>query len=259
MVHDEFVFRGDLAATPLPEMLATVHRHGVPGVMEFARGDDTKRVFFVDGDVIFATSSDRSESLGEHLIRQGRITETQYRVSSEEMLRSPGTRHGTVLVQMGFLRPEELGAAVREQVQLILWNLFNWDSGRVAFRVGRFRDDEVHKIKIPTPRAILSGCKHIADGRSVIARLGGRGMVFSARPRPDHLESLRLESGEQQLLDMVDGRRTLYELCEAGPLGPGLNARVLYAFLELQMIQRESAGSAGIRIQVRGADHSGRG
>lgn len=253
MDRDEFVFRGDLATTPLPEMLATIHRHGVPGVMEFRRDGDTRRVFFVDGDVIFATSSDRAESLGEYLVRQGRITAAQYRVSSDEMTRTPGTRHGTVLVQMGFLQPDELGAAVREQVQLILWNLFNWQEGEVVFRVGRFRDDEVYKIKIPTPRAILSGCKHIGDGRGVITRLGGRSMVYSRKPRPDHLASLRLETAEQQLLDLVDGRRTLYDLCENGPLGPGLNARVLYAFAELQLIEREAV-STGIRIQVRSSD-----
>lgn len=255
MDRDEFVFRGDLATAPLPEMLATIHRHGVPGVMEFRTDLDTKRVFFVEGDVIFATSSDRAESLGEYLVRQGRITAAQYRVSSDEMARSPGTRHGTVLVQMGFLKPDELGAAVREQVQLILWNLFNWDDGAVVFRVGRFRDDEVYKVKIPTPRAILSGCKHIGDGRGVIGRLGGRSMMFSRKPRPDHLASLRLESAEQQLLELIDGRKTLYDLCENGPLGAGLNARVLYAFLELGLVERVAI-SSGIKIQVRSADPS---
>lgn len=254
MAENEFVYRGDLAETPLPEMLATIHRYGVPGVMEFSRGEETKRICFVDGDVIFATSSNREESLGDFLLAEGRITKAQYRISSDELIRSPGKRHGTILVQMGFLRPDELGAAVREQIQAILWSLFNWTEGEVTFRVGRFRDDEVIKMKIPTPQAILSGCKNISDGKSVTTRLGSRHAVFHPLPRPDHLENLKFEADEQQLLDMVDGKRTLVELCEQGPLNPGMNARIVYAYTVLHLIERDRSKESGIKIQVRSSE-----
>lgn len=253
-MEGEFVYRGSLGQTPLPEMLATIHRYGVPGVMEFARDGETRRLFFADGDVIFATSSDRRESLGEFLVRNGRISEEQYESSSEKLAQSPGKRHGAVLVSMGFIRPEELGVAVRQQVEQILWGLFNWDEGSVTFRVGRFRDDEVYKIKIPMPRAIISGCRHIADVKQLTSELGGRTAVLRRCEMPRHLEGLPLEGNERVLLDMVDGRSQLVSLCEKGPESPGLNARILYAFLHLHLVERDSAASGGIRIQVRGGD-----
>jgi hypothetical protein len=253
MGDTDFIFHGNLSQMPLSEMLATIHRHGVPGVMGFSRGDETRKLFFVDGDIIFATSSDRGMSLGDYLVSKGRITKAQHQVSSEQLTRAPGLRHGSVLVQMGFLRKEELGAAVREQVQDILWSLFNWDDGDVEFNVGVFRDDEAYKIKIPTPRAILSGCKHIADAKIVMAKLGSRNTIFSCNPRPDHLENLHLETSERAMLEMVDGRTTLYDLCQNGPLNPGVNARVMYAFLYLQLVRREEVSSSGIRIQVKSA------
>lgn len=253
MSSSDFVYRGDLTTTALPEVLSTVHRYGVPGVMEFARDEERKRVYFFDGDVIFATSTDRTESLGDFLLREGKITKAQLRVSSDEMDRIPGARHGAILLQMGFLTAEELGAAVRGQVQTILWSLFNWDHGSVTFRVGRYRDDEAYKIQIPTPRVILAGCKRIVDAKRVMAVLGVRSTVFAQRPRPQHLASLQLEEPEQRLLDLVDGRRTLLELCEGGPLNPGLNARVLYALEVLGLVEQQAGTSTGIKIQVRGS------
>ena len=250
MAEGAFIYRGNLAQTPLPEMLATIHKYRVPGVMELTHGPLIKRIFILDGDVIFATSSDRRESLGVHLLDAGKITKSQLRVSEEEMARSGGRRHGSVLVELGFLEPEALGAAVREQVQTILWSMFDWADGEVTFRVGRFRDDEVYKIKIPMPAAIVAGCRRITNGKRVTGRLGARTTVFKAAAEPGVIAGLRLSGEDRRLLEMVDGRRTLIELCETGPYSPGMNVRLLYAFWVLSLIERDESGS-GIRIQVR--------
>jgi len=256
MPEGKFIYRGDLSETTLPEMLVTIHRYQVPGVMELSRDQTVKRIYIQDGDVIFATSSDRSESLGDYLLERGKITKAQLRVSNDEMARSPGKRHGTILVELGFLKPEELGPMVRGQVQTILWSMFDWDRGEVTFEVGRFREDEVFKIKVPTLRAILSGCKRMRDGKRITDRLGGRNAVFTKSEPPEHLAALRLEAGERQLLDLVDGRRTLIELCQQGPFSPGINARTLYAMRLLELIEKKGPASSGIRIQVRGGENS---
>ncbi|MCU0235001.1 MAG: DUF4388 domain-containing protein [Thermoanaerobaculales bacterium] len=252
MAEEEFVYRSELERTPLPEILATINRYGVAGVLEVARAGTAKQIFFLDGDVIFATSSDRSESLGEFLRRNGEVTAEQLARSSAELAATPGARHGEILVRMGFLPTEELGRAVRRQVQAIVWSLFNWTEGSVVFKVGTAKQDEVFKIKIPTARAVLAGCRLIEDPKVVTARLGGRGAVFKRLPRPPHLEKFRFEPEERQLLELVDGKRNLYELCESGPLSPGANARVLYGLVELQMVTVDPAGSGKILIQVRG-------
>jgi hypothetical protein len=251
MASEEFVFRGDLESDSLPEMLATIHRHGVPGVLECNFDGLTKCVYFATGDIIFATSTDRSESLGQSLLRDGLITEDQLRLSSDELRRTPGRRHGTVLVQMGFLEPHELGSAVRNQVQSIVWSLFAWTEGTVTFRVGTFRSDEVYKIKIPTAKAIFEGCRCLPDAKAVTARLGGRSSVLRPARRPPHLDGLELEPQEKELLDLVDGRLTLYELCQAGPFSPGINARILYAAKVLRMVAMDESAD-GVRVRAGG-------
>ena len=251
MSDDGFVYRGQLEDTTLPEMLATIHRHHVPGVMELKRDGVIKHLYIIDGDIIFADSTDPEERLGDLLLAEGRLSKGQLNVASDELVRSEGKRLGEILVELGFLRPEELGPAVRRQVQKILWNLFNWERGEVTFRVGRSRESEVYKITIPTARAILDGCRKISDGKRITARLGGRNAVLRRREVPPHLRRLRLQAGERELLEMVDGRKTLFELCETGPFPAGINARVLFAFSALQLVEVETRGSSGLRIQVR--------
>ncbi len=251
MTHEaRHIFVGALADTPLPEMLATIHRNHVPGVLEVQLGEFFKRVYILGGDIIFASSTNRGESLGDSLLASGQITVTQYRESALQLLAEPGKRHGQVLVEMGFLTEAEMRAAVLQQVQRIVWSLFDLGEGLVSFTLGEDRADEVYKLRIPTPRAVLHGCKTVAEAKRLVARLGGKGSVFSRTPTPDHLADFQLEAGEEDLLNLVDGRTTLFDLCDKGPFSAGLNARVLYAFSCLGMIRKEKDATSAIRVQV---------
>ena len=244
------IFVGELAETPLPEMLATIHRHRAPGILEAQLGEYTKRVFILHGDIIFASSTSRAESLGDMLLAANRITVDEYRASALLLLDHPGKRHGQILVEMGLLTEAEMRAAVLEQVQRIVWSLFDLVDGLVTFTLGEDRADEVYKLRIPTPRAVLHGCKTVADAKRLVSRLGGKSTVFSRPPTPEQLKDFQLESGEEQLLALVDGKRTLFELCDTGPFSAGLNARVLYALHCLGLIRKEKDAPAKIKVQV---------
>ena len=244
------IYVGELAETPLPEMLATIHRYRVPGMLEAQLGDATKRVFILDGDIIFASSTNRAESLGEMLVAAGQITVDQHRASTLLLLEHPEKRHGQVLVEMGLLAEAEMRAAVLEQVQRIVWSLFSIPEGRVTFALGEDRADEVYKLRIPTPRAVLHGCKTVGDAKRLVGRLGNKATVFSRPAPPEHLAGLELEANEEQLLGLVDGRRTLFELCEQGPYSPSLNARVVYGFQCLGLIRKDKEPSGGIKVHV---------
>jgi hypothetical protein len=89
-----------------------------------------------------------------------------------------------------------------------------------------------------------------------VSRLGSKSAVFSRPPVPDHLEGFELESLEQQLLDLVDGKRALVEICEKGPFSAGLNARVLYGFQCLGLIHKQKDATSAIRVQVPSPDPS---
>ena len=244
------IYVGELAETPLPEMLSTIHRYRVPGMLVAEVGEFTKKVCIAGGDIVFAWSTNRADSFGDMLLTSGRITKDQFRDSSIRLLDNPEKRHGQILVEMGLMTEEEMRAHVLEQIQRIVWSLFGVPEGRVTFTLGDFAADEVYRLRIPTPRAILHGCKTLAESKGLLTRLGSKNAVFGRLPTPDHLEGLELEPGEEQLLQLVDGERTLYELCEQGPFSAGLNGRILYGLhvLGLIVLEREHAG--GIKVQI---------
>jgi two-component system, OmpR family, response regulator len=242
------LYHTDLAQTSLPEILVTIHRYKAPGVVECRRGEIVKRIFLDRGQIIFATTNQISESLGDKLLAAGRITEEQY-VDSVSRVLETGKRHGVTLVEMGILSHEELFASVREQIEAILWTIFGWDSGAVTFVPGRDKHLEFVKVEIPVPRAVLNGVRMMTDARALVARLGVKTTLFERTENPIDLD---LEPEEQALLEVVDGRSVLYELVNTPPLAPSDNARILYGFLALQLIAPKATRQ--IKVQIKTGD-----
>jgi hypothetical protein len=240
------LYHTDLAQTPLPEILVTIHRYRAPGVVECRRESVAKRIYLDRGQIIFATTNQISESLGDKLLTAGRITREQYDASLVRV-RETGKRHGVTLVEMGILSHEELFVAVREQIEGILWTIFGWDSGAVTFVPGRDKHLEFVKVEIPVPRAVLNGVRMMPDARALVARLGVKTTLYAQTGVVN--EDLILAADEQALLDAVDGKRALYELVNMPLLSAADNARVLYAFVTLGLI--ETREPRQIKVQVR--------
>ncbi|MEA2415638.1 MAG: hypothetical protein QOI58_2295, partial [Thermoanaerobaculia bacterium] len=79
---------------PLAEVLVKIHRYRAPGRVDCKRGDEIKRIYLDHGQIVFATTNQLAESLGDKLLREGRITRRQYE-ESVARARETGSRHGT--------------------------------------------------------------------------------------------------------------------------------------------------------------------
>src|SRR5512140_1949793 len=130
------LYRTELAQTPLPEILLTIHRYKVPGVVECRREGEVKKIYLDRGRIVFASTNQLSESLGDMLLAEGRITREQYDESVRQ-LKQTKKRHGVTLVEMRVITAEELFAAVQRQIQQIVWSMFEWSSGTAGFTPGR--------------------------------------------------------------------------------------------------------------------------
>ena len=238
------LYQTDLSQTPLPEILVTIHRYKVPGTIECRRGDDVKRVFLDRGQIIFATSSRVEDSLGDKLLREGKITREQYDESGRR-IRTTGKRQGVALIEMRALEPKDLFVALREQIQEIVWSLFAWQDGTVIFTPGRDKHLEFVKIEIPIPQAILQGVRRMPDARALVSRLGTKTTLLERTSAIANDFSLRPD--EAALLEQVDGRTPLVDLINKPPLAPADNARVLYGFFALQLI----AIRQPVKVQIR--------
>ncbi len=242
-----FQYDGDLAETPLPKVLATINRYRVPGVVTARRPDAIKRIFLDGGRVVFATSSDLEDALGAFLVRRGLLLPEQLAESGRRIALT-GKRQGEVLIDMGLLTPSQMAGAVLAQISAILWTVFDWEEGHVTFEVGRFRAEEKIQIDLPLEQVIRDGLMKVADPKLLVKRIGPSWTVL------EHVENATagfpLSADEERYLALVDGKTPFVDLCRKGPGDAATNARLLFLYFCMDLIQRRSDSSAK-KIQWR--------
>jgi hypothetical protein len=247
-----YQYRGELGQTALPEMLYTVYLHRVPGVIECHRGEVVKRVFLRDGAVIHASSNDRNDSLGNFLRATGRINAEQFTLTDQIRAASPDKRHGELLIEHGILSPAKLYEAIQEQIRSVMWSLFGWEEGEVAFSIGDFEEADMVRIYLPMRQVILQGVKRAPDAKAMVGRLGRKETVFEPIWKTEDLIEVAMEEPEVTLLRLIDGKRSLYDVCTRGPFSPAENARIVYAFHVLHLIRRRVAERPGVvKLRLR--------
>lgn len=249
-MEKKFEYRGDLAVTPLPEILATIGRYRVPGALSIAFEERQRRIYVDGGLVVFATANEPEVSLGTYLIRQGLLPEDAVR-SAEERLAGDGVRLGQILLRLELLDQASLDLAVAEQVREILWGGFDWENGEVLFEVGARRSDETIRIDLPIAEVIVAGIRHVRAVRRLIDRLGsGHGLLERTN---GEIPAGLFAPEEAEFHASVDARTPLQLLCQKGPGTVAENARLLYAFFCLDLVRvKEPAGVRKLQWKTEG-------
>ncbi len=245
-----YQYRGDLRSTTLPEMLQTIYRTRVAGVIEARRGEIVKRIWVKDGDVVHATSNDREDSLGAHLERTGRLAARDIE-AAQRLRQASRQRLGELLVERELLSPATIHQAIREQNEEIVWSLFAWPEGEVTFSLGGQMPRDMVRILIPMRQVILQGIRRAPDAKPLVARLGRRETVFAPSYTVEDLIEIALDEAELKVLRLVNGRRNLFEVCTQGPLSPPENGKLVYAFHLLQLVRLAGPEDGVIKIKLK--------
>jgi len=249
-MEKKFEYRGDLGVTPLPEILATIGRYRVPGMLELSSGTRARCVYFDGGTVIFASSAEPEVRLGTFLIRQGALPEDAVS-SAEERLAGDSVRLGQVLLRLELVDRPTLKAAMADQVRAILWGAFEWDRGRAVFEIGPRHDGHAVRLDLSIAQLTVEGVRRTQSVRRFVDRLGSGQSVLERTGTPAPADLFGAE--EARLLDLVDGRTPLKVLCQSGPGSEKENARTLYAFFCLDLVRsREPAGVRKLQWKTDG-------
>ncbi|HAR45145.1 MAG: hypothetical protein A2X56_09570 [Nitrospirae bacterium GWC2_57_13] len=230
-------FGGVIKNLTIPHLFLKLRADGRTGTAIFKRSEEVKKVYFQEGDVVFATSNLADDRLGEFLLRTKRISQLQYD-ASVEMLKKTGRKQGEILVELGFITARDLAAVVREQVTDIVLSLCSWRDGRYQFDEGALPLQDIIQLKMSTGNLILAGSRRL-DWQVVKDSLPANDTVLRPAIDPTALfQAADLSRNQKAVLALIDGRRSIRDICSLSVAGDFYTLKVIYLFLALRMAEQ---------------------
>ncbi|MDX2023162.1 MAG: response regulator [Deltaproteobacteria bacterium] len=229
---------GSLSNRPVPRLLIEHLEAGSTGTLVLRRGQVRKEIFIRDGKPVGSESNLRQEALGSLLQARGILDEEQLTFLLSEMKRR-GQKMGAVLVELGWLSPEDvlkyLGAQARKRVV----DCLRWTDGAFEFSSGAEFMERVIEHELEIPRLLFVGLQKTAAPDLLLERLveehGASPVRLSSRL--ERYRSLVEEVFGPELPKSLAGKPTVGELAlrqDASNVILGLEALALCGLADFE-------------------------
>ena len=229
----DLVLTADVRAFPLADLLQLVHASAKSGFLYFEHADCAKTAYLHAGEVVFATSNQRVDRLGECLLRSSAITAEQ--LLEAERVYKPPAPFGRFLVELGFLSPRDLWDGVKAQVEEIVRSLFAFGAGSVLFWEGEVRPDNVVRLALPTKRLIAEGLAQ----RDALLRFLAQLEDPAVRLRPVDGAGQRIGGTERAILEALAEDGGFPAMCRRVGIDPLSGARTVRLLRETRKLSIE--------------------
>jgi hypothetical protein len=228
--------QGSLAERDVPDLVQALHERRFTGKLTLTHMGVGRSVIVQEGRLVFGTSSDPDDRMGELLLRQGKITLRQYADASKAV--GPGKRLGGILVEQGVLTPKELVKVVTDQSEHVIYRSFEVTEGQYRIQEG-IESAEAITLKISTPDIILEGIRRIESWSRIQRAVGGLEARYERAPDYESgIPSLTLSLEKLNLLVSLTGIADVETLCGESPLPDFEVCRTLWAYRVIGLVRR---------------------
>ncbi|MGA7614252.1 MAG: DUF4388 domain-containing protein [Thermoanaerobaculia bacterium] len=235
-MRGKVILEGDVGSIQLPDVLSFVSMIRHNGTMLVRQLTLERCIYWNAGDIVFATSNSPEHSLGQFLLRNGKITRQQYEESHQRL--TADTRHGKLLVQMGAISPKDLWWGVKNQVLEIIYSLFAWKQGSFVLYEGKEELQERITLSTSTSSIIMEGIRRMDESARIREKIPSLDIVFSRLPATaEELANLEMSAHEIRLFEQIDGTKDIRSLIRVSDLTEFESTRILFQLLSARLIE----------------------
>jgi Domain of unknown function (DUF4388)/FHA domain len=232
----ERILEGNLDRFEVPDLLTFLNMGRRTGVLVLEREGQETKLFLREGRPVFATSTQESLRLGSVLVRTGRLSAATLQKALDR--RGGGFRLGQVLLAQRLLSEEELASYLKVQVSEVIFDTFEWRQGLFTFYDKVPPPATVVTLEMDLQNLIMEGVRRLDERDRLADVFPDLNMVVEALANPERVkQSVTLTREEWQVFFLVDGRRSLNEICRlAGSPDELATLQILFHLLQAKFV-----------------------
>ncbi|RKX28222.1 MAG: hypothetical protein DRP47_04890 [Candidatus Zixiibacteriota bacterium] len=213
--------QGSIERFTLPEILQLIASSRKSGTLGIQKDDSIVMIYFKEGEVIYGYGPRQTFHLGQLLKERGVLNADQLDEAIKLQAQADNSKRlGEILISKRFIDRADLELVVRTQVEELLYSLLSWQTGSFKFYEGQFPTDEEIQVRLSVENVILEGLRRLDEKNMIKETLPDLEAVYTisatqaGRPR-----EINMQAKEWNIMALVNGRRSLEQICELSPIG----------------------------------------
>ncbi len=238
------VLAGDISVVSIAEILQLLDLQRQSGALSVFTKHSEVTLYIQKGRVDFASSRGmRGEFLiGRYLIEIGAVTRDElinvldHRSGNKRLL-------GELLVQLGMVTDDQVKRALVRQTSELLYEVVRWNIGRFAFTVGAENLAAIQAaLGMETGALVMEGFRRVDEWRLIEGSFDFDEVLYQDTVAIERLgEEANLTRQERNVLEAIDGERTIREIVDAMNISSFELCKILYQFLNSRLVRRKAA------------------
>jgi hypothetical protein len=228
---------GQIGEIDLIQRLVDLGRERFTGAIRFEQDGIIKIVYFKGGDVLSASTNDRTDAVDEILLRAGKVSKDHVKQALSK--RKENESLGDALLNLGFITRKELAWGRRIQVIGILRSIRTWDHGQYAI-VADYLPKREEGTLFPLQQILIELYVTESDRQPFERALdGGSAVLIKNDGFDEAFQKLGLNEEAAEIASKIDGTRTAAEI--AGVSGKDVfnTYKLLEALRVLGLLKKE--------------------
>ncbi|MFO7832074.1 MAG: DUF4388 domain-containing protein [Desulfuromonadaceae bacterium] len=226
------IFHVALGDIGIPDVLSFFNMFRKSGTLHMDLDDGSRRLFFKDGEIIFATSDRLEDDLGEVLCEMGKLERRDLQAARAQM--SAGTNLSQLLVKLRLVAARDLWLATRQQVESIVYALFTTGTGSCYFVPKDPEQDNIVRLSMSTQNLIMEGLRRVDEKALYWRKLRAPDSMLGYTGRAPN----GLDGEEKQMMrDLYTGDVSVRRQIARSGISEYNALRVLYQLVDKGMLE----------------------
>ncbi len=212
--------QGNIERFTLPEVFQLIASGRKAGTLAIQKEDSIVMVYFKDGNIIYGYGPRETFHLGQLLKERGVIRAEQLEEAVSIQAKTENAKRlGEILVSRRFIDRTDLEGVVKNQVEQLLFSLLSWQTGSFKFYENQFPTDEEITVNLSVENVILEGLRRLDEMNMVKETLPDLASVYTiSASQAGRTRAVTLQADEWNLMALVDGHRTIDDICRVSPV-----------------------------------------
>jgi hypothetical protein len=229
-------FEGELSELNLIAKLVELGKEHFTGAIRFENDGIIKIIYFKNGDVLSASTNDRTDSIDEILLRAGKVTREHVKQALAK--RKESETLGDALLNLGYITRKELTWARRVQVLGIIRSIEGWAAGSFTI-VADYLPKREEGTLFPLSQILLELVVTDPDRSRYEQALDSGNVVYDKKLGFEAMfKLLGLNQDAEDIARQIDGSRSAADVAAASGKDTFNVFKLLYALEMLGMLER---------------------